>query len=161
MCQPAEQHPHLIGNNTAPAGECLTLKGSLIVPIINNIGETVNVAAITSTGIKFAAGNPSFGSTAILEPADDHDGRTIICADYAHAWRIWWAASGKSRVLCAMVPDNLSWILANCRDRFTHAGCDPARAEEYQDMGHDVVTMPLDPYARFDRPVIVRQSLMA
>lgn len=159
-CETAEQHPYLLRNNTATNGECLTLKGSLIVPIINNIGETVNAAAITGGDVTFAAGAPSFGSTAILEPvAIDSgagplilEGLTIICADYAHAWRIWWAQSGRSRVLCAMSADNLSWMLANCRDRFTHVGCDPSRADEYRDMGHDVVTLRLDPYAKVDRP---------
>lgn len=152
-CEHAEQHMYLQRNNTSPNGYCLTLKGFLTVPIINNIGETVNAAAITGGDVTFAAGAPSFGSTAILDPAADHDGRTIICADYAHAWRIWWAQSGRSRVLCTMSADNLSWMLANCRDRFTHVGCDPSQAEEYQDMGHEVVTLPLDPYAKVDRPV--------
>ena len=150
-CQPAEQHQHLIWNNTAPSGDCLTLKGSLIVPIINNIDETVNVAAITLDGVKFAAGKPSFGSTAVIDPVNEHDGRVIICADYAHAWRIWWAASGSSRVLCTMSADNLSWMLANCRNRFTHVGCDPCQAEEYEDAGYEVVTHPLDPYARVEK----------
>lgn len=152
-CETAEQHPYLLRNNTAPIGDCLTLKGSLIVPIINNIGETVNAAAITGGDVTFAAGAPSFGSTAIIEPAGQHDGRTIICADYAHAWRIWWAQSGRSRVLCTMSADNLSWMLANCRERFTHVGCDPSQAEGYRDMGHEVVTLSIDPYANVDRPV--------
>lgn len=147
---PEQQHSYLMRHNTAPNGYCLTLKGSLIVPIINNIGEEVNAAAITSAGIKFAAGKPSFGSTAILEPAssDDADGKTIICSDYAHAWRIWWAQSGRSRVLCAMDADNLCWMLANCKDRFTHVGCDPLEADEHVELGRPVVVMPLDPYAR-------------
>ena len=168
-CEVAEQHQYFTRNNTATNGECLTLKGSLIVPIINNIGETVNAAAITNGDVTFAAGAPSFGSTAIIDPVAQKERSspleleelTIICADYAHAWRIWWANGCNARVLCTMSADNLSWMLANCRDRFTHVGCDPSQAEEYQDMGHEVVTLPLDPYTRVDRPAIVRQSLMA
>lgn len=146
-------HPYLLRNNTSPEYGCYTLKGSLIVPLINNIGETVNVAAITSKGITYAAGNPSFGSTAILQPADlsKHDGKTIICIDYAHAWRLWWSQCGKSRVLCAMEYDNFNWMLANCKDRFTHIGCDPSEADHHADEGRAVIALPLDPYARTGR----------
>lgn len=150
-CDSAEQHIYLMKNNTAPHAACLTLKGSLIVPLINNIGEQVNAAAITSTGITYAAGNPSFGSTAILEPAGDPDGKTIICIDYAHAWRIWWAQGGSSKVLCAMEFANFNWMLSNCRERFTHVGCDPIEADEHVEMGRSIIAIPLDPYARFDR----------
>lgn len=147
----AYQHAYLLRNNTAPEPGCLTMKGLLIVPLVNNIGEEVNLAAISANGsIKYAAGAPSFGSTAILDPAGEHDGRTIICADYAHAWRIWWANRGLCRVLCTMSADNLSWMLANCCDRFTHVGCDPSNADEYLDMAHEVVTLPIDPYARIE-----------
>lgn len=157
-CQPAEQHKYLMQNNTAPHETCLTLKASLVVPLINNIGEVVNVAAINPVGkqlapITYAAGNPSFGSTAILEPISeaDHDGKTIICADYAHAWRIWWSQSGKSRVLATMEVDNLNWMLANCKDRFTHVGCDPVDADEHIEMGRGVIALSLDPYTKIDR----------
>jgi hypothetical protein len=150
-CQPSEQHRYLMQNNTASNVQCLNLKGSLVVPMINNIGETTNVAAITSKGITYAAGNPSFGSTAILEPEGEHDGKTIICIDYAHAWRIWWSQMGRSKVLCAMEYDNFNWMLANCKDRFTHIGCDPSEAEHHADEGREVVAFPLDPYAKVDR----------
>lgn len=149
-CDAAYQHPYLLRNNTAPGHGCLTLGGHLMIPLINSIGEEVNMAAISADGtIKYAAGNPSYGSTAIIDPAkkDDHDGKTIICADYAHAWRIWWAQSGRSRVLCAMEPGNLSWMLANCRSMFTHVGCDPLEADWYVDDGFAIVALPIDPYA--------------
>lgn len=151
QCIQAEQHMYLARNNTAPSGKCLTLKGSLIVPLINNIGEEVNAAAITSKGISYAAGNPSFGSTAILEPECEPDGKTILCVDYAHGWRIWWAQSGASKVLCAMSADNFRWMLANCKDRFTHVGCDPSEADEHVDAGRAIIALPLDPYARLDK----------
>jgi phage/plasmid primase-like uncharacterized protein len=123
-----------------------------MVPLINNIGETVNVAAIMKSGsINYAAGNPSFGSTAILEPEGEHDGKIILCDDYAHAWRIWWAQSGRSKVLCAMSRDNLSWMLTNCKDRFTHIGCDPSEADYHADEGRAFIALPLDPYAKLDR----------
>lgn len=153
-----EQHKYLMQNNTASNIQCsVNGKGILMVPLINNIGETVNVAAITADGsIKYSAGNPSFGSTAILEPADasQHDGKTIICADYAHAWRIWWSQSGKSRVLATMEVDNLNWMLANCKDRFTHVGCDPVDADEHAEMGRAFIALPLDPYAKLDRKTV-------
>lgn len=150
-CQPTEQHKYLMQNNTASNVQCLNLKGSLIVPLINNIGETTNVAAISSKGITYAAGNPSFGSTAILEPEGEHDGKTIICIDYAHAWRIWWSQSGRSKVLCAMEYENFNWMLANCKDRFTHIGCDPSEADHHVDEGRAIIALPLDPYAKVDR----------
>lgn len=155
QCIQAEQHMYLARNNTAPSGKCLALKGSLIVPLINNIGEEVNAAAITSKGISYAAGNPSFGSTAILEAECEPDGKTILCIDYAHAWRIWWAQSGASKVLCAMSADNFRWMLANCKDRFTHVGCDPLEADEHVDAGRAIVALPLDPYARLDKQLHV------
>ena len=147
-CKHVEQHPYLLRNNVAPRGDVLEHKGALIVPLINNLGETVNAAAVSARGITFAAGNPSFGSTAIIEPANGDDGRIIICADYAHAWRIWWAQQGKSRVLCTMDAGNLNWMLASCRDRFTHVGCDIADADEYAEYGHQVVAVPVHPYSR-------------
>lgn len=153
-CQPTEQHKYLMQNNTASNVQCLNLKGSLIVPLINNIGETVNVAAILTSGsISYAAGNPSFGATAVLEPAkaDECDGKTIICIDYAHAWRIWWAQLGMSRVLCAMEFDNFNWMVAHCKERFTHIGCDPSEAAQFADDGYEVVAMPLAPYTKVDR----------
>lgn len=147
-CKHVEQHPYLARNNTAPCGDVLEHKGALIVPLINNIGEQVNAAAISPAGIRFAAGMPSFGSAAVIEPASGNDGRVIICADYAHAWRIWWAQGGRSRVLCTMDAGNLKWMLANCRDRFTHVGCDIADADEYAEYGHAVVAVPMHPYSR-------------
>lgn len=150
----AEQHIYFLRNNTAPQFGCLTLKGSVFVPLINNIGEKVNAAAINADGvIRYAAGNPSFGSTAILEPSDtgDQDGKTIICIDYAHAWRIWWSQSGRSKVLCAMEYDNFNWMIHHCKDRFTHIGCDPVEADHHADEGRAIIAIPLDPYAKVDR----------
>lgn len=150
-CQSTEQHKYLMQNNTASNVQCLNLKGSLIVPLINNIGETTNVAAISSKGITYAAGNPSFGSTAILEPEGEHDGKTIICIDYAHAWRIWWSQSGRSRVLCTMEYDNFNWMIAHCKDRFTHIGCDPSEADQHIEEGRAIIALPLDPYSKVDK----------
>lgn len=150
----APTHIYLMRNNTAPQHGCLILKGFLLVPLINNIGETVNVAAITPNRVTYAAGNPSFGSTGILEPEGEHDGKTIICCDYAHAWRIWWSQCGRSRVLCAMQAENFIWMLSACKDRYTHIGCDPGEADEYADEGKAVIALPIDPYAKFDREVM-------
>ena len=148
-----DKHTYLMRNNTASNQPCaVNSKGILMVPMINNIGETVNVAAILSTGsINWAAGKPSFGSTAVLEPEGDHDGKIIMCVDYAHAWRIWWSQCGKSKVLACMDADNFRWMLTNCKDRYTHIGCDPSEADEHIDYGRGVIALPLDPYARVDR----------
>lgn len=148
-----EQHIYLMRNNTASNTPVSTnAKGVLVVPMINNIGETVNVAAILANGsISYAAGKPSFGATAILESEGEHDGKTIICTDYAHAWRIWWAQRGKSRVLACMDVDNFRWMLISCKDRYTHVGCDPSEADEHIEYGRGVVALPIDPYAKLDR----------
>ena len=148
-----ERHTYLMRNNTASnAPVAVNGKGILMVPLINNIGETTNVAAILTSGtINYAAGNPSFGSTAILEPEGERDGKTIICIDYAHAWRIWWSQMGKSRVLCSMEYDNFNWMLANCKDRFTHIGCDPSEADHHVEEGRAIIALPRDPYAKVDR----------
>lgn len=147
-----ERHTYLMRNNTASNVPCaVNGKGILLIPMINNIGETTNVAAILSSGaISFCAGAPSYGSTAILEPEGEYDGKTIICVDYAHAWRIWWAQCGKSRVLACMDAGNFKWMLVNCKERFTHVGCDPEDADEHWEYGHDIVAVPIDPYARLD-----------
>lgn len=148
-----EKHTYLMRNNTAPGHPvAVNGKGILVIPLINNIGETVNVAAILTSGaINYAADKPSFGATAILDPLGEHDGKTILCVDYAHAWRIWWAQRGNSRVLAALDADNFRWMLLNCSGRFTHIGCDPQDADEHADMGRGVIALPLDPYARIDR----------
>lgn len=152
-CLASEQHKYLMKNNTAPNESCLVNgKGILTVPLINNIGETTNVAAVLSSGaINYAAGNPSFGSTAILEPEGENEGKTIICIDYAHAWRIWWSQCGRSKVLCAMEYDNFNWMVAHCKDRFTHIGCDPSEADHHIEEGRAIIALPLDPYAKVDR----------
>lgn len=161
----AEQHKYLMQNNTASnVPVAINGKGILIIPVINNIGETTNVAAILTSGaINYAAGDPSFGSTAILEPADssDQDGKTILCVDYAHAWRIWWAQCGKSRVLAALDQNNFLWMLGACKDRFTHIGCDPADADEYVEAGRQVVAVPLDPYTRQGRRIAAQLDTKA
>lgn len=148
-----EQHIYLMRNNTASNIPVATnAKGVLVVPMINNIGETVNVAAILANGsTSYAAGKPSFGATAIIEPEGEHDGRTILCVDYAHAWRIWWAQRGKSRVLSCMDIDNFRWMLISCKDRYTHVGCDPSEADEHIEYGRGIVVLPIDPYAKLDR----------
>jgi hypothetical protein len=140
-CESAPQHSYFMRHGTAPRGDCMQLKGSLIIPLINNIGEQVNLAAITGEKITFAAGGPSYGSTAIIEPAAGHDGRTVICSDYAQAWRIWWRLKGRSRLLCTMGADNLNWMLAHCRDRFTHVACHFNDREEMEEMGHAVLLL--------------------
>lgn len=148
-CQPSPTHLYFLANNTAPHGYCMTHRSNLMIEIINNIGETVNVAAINGTDIRYAAGGPSYGSTAVINPVGEHDGRTIICQDYSHAWRIWWACSGKSRVLACLDAGNLSWMISNCRERFTHVGCDPLEREWYADeKGLEVFEFPVDPYFR-------------
>ena len=148
-----EQHIYLMRNNTASNTTVSTnAKGVLVIPMINNIGDTVNVAAILADGsISYVAGKPSFGATAILEPEGEHDIKTILCVDYDHAWRIWWAQCGKSRVLACLDANNFHWMLSKCKDRFTHIGCDPADADEHVDMGRAIVALPLDPYAKVDR----------
>lgn len=150
------QHLYFTRNNTAPMHGCFTMKDRLIIPMINNIGETVNIASMNADGdIKYIAGKPSFGAAAIIKPDGDHDGKTIICIDYAHAWRIWWAQCGRSKVMACLDADNFRWMLTNCKAAFTHIGCDPSEADEHADMGRGVIAMPLDPYSRLDRLVAV------
>lgn len=148
------QHPYFTRNNTAPMHGCFTMKSRLIIPMINNIGETVNVASMGADGdIKYIAGKPSFGAAAVINPENEHDGKTIICTDYAHAWRIWWAQRGASRVLACLCPDNFRWMLTNCAKSFTHVGCDTMDADEHIEMGRSIVALPVDPYAKLDRGV--------
>ena len=148
----AWQHSYFSRNNTAPHLVCAVHKSLLMVPVTNNINEVVNVAALNVDGkIKWAADRPSFGATAVIAPAHEHDGKIILCVDYAHAWRLWWSQCGQSKVLACMDADNFRWMLTNCKDRYTHIGCDPSEADEHIDYGRGVVALPLDPYAKVDR----------
>jgi hypothetical protein len=47
--------------------------------------------------------------------------------------------------------ENFNWMLANCKDRFTHIGCDPSEADQFVDDGYAIIALPLDPYAKVDR----------
>lgn len=139
-CEHVETHMHLLRNNTAAHDTVKTLKGSLIVDLYNQAGELVNLAAIQADGsIKYSAGGISYGAVATLEPVGAHDGTVILTMDYAEAWRLWWARKGCSRVLCAMEFAAAKWMADKQRERFTHIGCSPEFAEEFEDYGHDVI----------------------
>lgn len=139
-CKSEETHMHLLRNNTAPHDTIKTLKGSLIVDLYNQAGELVNLAAIQADGsIKYSAGGISYGAVATLEPVGEHDGCVILTMDYAEAWRLWWARKGCSRILCAMEFIAAKFIADKQRERFSHVGCSPEFAEEFEDYGHDVI----------------------
>lgn len=139
-CKSEETHMHLLRNNTAPHDTVKTLKGSLIVDLYNQAGELVNLAAIQADGsIKYSAGGISYGAVATIEPVGGHDGSVILTMDYAEAWRLWWSRKGNSKVLCAMEFAACKWMADKQRERFTHIGCSPEFAEEFEDYGHDVI----------------------
>lgn len=142
-CQTAEQHMYLLANNTATFESCHTLKGLLIVELRNLACDVVNLAAITAAGeIRYAAGGMSYGAVAVLEPAHEPDGATVMCVDYAQAWRLWWIMKGKTRIICAMQYENAKWIADKQRVRFTHVGCAAADQDYFLDYGHDVILIP-------------------
>ncbi len=147
-CAPVENHMYLLSRNTAPAPDVQLhdLKGALVVELFNLSGELVNLAALTNEGIKYAAGGPSYGAVAVLEPAHEPDGATVLCVDYAEAWRLWWIMKGKTKIICAMEYENAKWIADKQRVRFTHVGCSELHQDEFLDYGHDVILIP-DPYA--------------
>ena len=145
-CTATENHMHLLSNNTAPFTQTLNFKGSLIVELRNLAGELVNVAAIKDDHIRYAAGGISYGAVATLEPAHEPDGATILCIDYAEAWRLWWIMKGKTKIICAMDFANAKWIADKQRVRFTHVGCSAAHQEHFLDYGHEVILIP-EPYA--------------
>lgn len=139
-CKDEETHMHLLRNNTAPHDTVKTLKGSLIVDLYNQAGELVNLAAIQSDGsVKYSAGGISYGAVSTIEPAGAHDGTVILTMDYAEAWRLWWSRKGQSRVICALSYENCKWMADKQRERFTHIGCSPEFAEDFEDYGHDVI----------------------
>lgn len=117
-------HPYLVRHGVACIGDCLVLKGALLVPLINYAGAVVNCAAITGAGVTYAAGGPSYGSLAQLEPSVLGEAFSpVLCADYAIAWRLWWQLKGRALILCAMGEENLRWTAANCRHLYGRIGC--------------------------------------
>lgn len=142
-CIATERHQYLLSNNTASFTPCLELKGSLIVELRNLAGEIVNVAAIKGNGeIQYAAGGISYGAVAVLEPEHEPDGATVLCVDYAEAWRLWWIMKGKTKIICAMEYDNAKWIADKHRVRFTHVGCTADHQDYFLDYGHEVLLIP-------------------
>lgn len=148
-CAWSPSHQYLLGRNASAFNGCSVDGDKLVVPIKNNLGDLVNAAIISPDGqVRYAAGNPTFGGMAVMEPIDQHDGETIICHDYAYAHRIWMSRCGESRVICAMGDGNLAWSIADGRIEFTRIACDPLEAEFYEDYGHKVVLYPIDPYGK-------------
>lgn len=145
-CEATDNHMYLLSQNTAPYTSALKMKGALIVELYNLAGEIVNLAAIKDGEIKYAAGGPSFGAVAVLEPAHEPDGATILCVDYAEAWRLWWIMRGKTKIICAMEYENAKWIADKQRVRFTHVGVTAEHQDYFLDYGHDVILIP-DLYA--------------
>lgn len=148
-CAWAPTHAYLLGRNASAHSGCSVDGDNLVVPIKNNLGDLVNAAIISPSGqVHYAAGKPTFGGMAFIEPLDQHDGETIICHEYAYAHRIWMSRCGKSKVICGMGDGNLAWSIADGRIEFTRIACDPLEAEFYEDYGHKVVLYPVDPYAK-------------
>lgn len=145
-CASIQNHMYLLSKNTAPHGSALSLGGRLIVELFNLAGELVNLASVSDEGIRYAAIGISYGAVAILEPAHDPDGATILCVDYAEAWRLWWIMKGKTKIICAMEYENAKWIADKQRVRFTHVGCSKEHEAYFHDYGHDVILIP-DAYA--------------
>lgn len=145
-CTTTDNHMYLLSNNTAPFQSALNFKGALIVELFNLAGELVNLAAIRDGEIRYVAGGISYGAVAVLNPAHEPDGATILCVDYAEAWRLWWLMKGKTKIICAMEFENAKWIADKQRVRFTHVGCSAEYEQHFYDYGHDVILIP-DPYA--------------
>lgn len=145
-CTAIENHMYLLSNNTAPFQSTLSFKGALIVELFNLAGELVNLAAIKDGEIKYAAGGMSYGAVAVLNPVHEPDGATVLCVDYAEAWRLWWLMKGKTKIICAMDFENAKWIADKQRVRFTHVGCSAEHEQHFYDYGHDIILIP-EPYA--------------
>ncbi len=141
-CAPVENHMYLLSRNTASHDECLTFKGALIVKLFNLAGEVVNLAALEGDTIRYAAGGVSYGAVAALEPVNEPDGATVLCVDYAEAWRLWWIMKGKTKIICAMEFENAKWIADKQRVRFTHVGCSEEHQDYFLDYGHEVILIP-------------------
>jgi len=144
-CTTTDNHMYLLSRNTAPFTKALNFKGALAVELFNLAGELVNIAALRGDSISYAAGGLSYGAVAVLEPAHEPDGATVLCVDYAEAWRLWWLMKGKTKIICAMEFENAKWIADKQRVRFTHVGCSAEYEQHFYDYGHDVILIP-DPY---------------
>lgn len=145
-----DQHVYLLRNGTANPNRFPVLKGQIIEPLFQMYGDAVNLAAISVNGdIRYSAGGISYGAVAKMNPREINafDGATILCIDYAKAWRLWWARKGQSRVLCAMSWENAKWISDKQRYRFTHIACSQDMAEGFLDYGHEVIIID-EPYCR-------------
>lgn len=140
-CECKPTHGYLLSANTAPMNDCLELKGRLAVELYSGADQLVNVAALGGKEIHYAAGGPSFGATARLEPAQEHDGSIILVQDYAAAWRVWWKRKGASRVLAAISAENFLWMLGRMKTSFTHVAADHDSMDELREKGFEVIEL--------------------
>lgn len=138
-CALEPTHPYFLQNSTAPMDDCLTLKGKLIVKLLSDSGELVNLASLGGKAISYAAGGISYGATAIIPAQSESSGKTILCQDYADAWRIWWFQRGQSEARCAISAENFTWMIGRAKDQFTTIACYPADEGHYREVCDDVI----------------------
>lgn len=139
----ADTHPQFISENTAPVGSVLTIAGLIAIPLINAAGEIVNVAALASNGkVFYSAQGISYGATARIPAALNADGRIALCQDYFDGWRLWWKLKGAAEIRVTVSPDNFLFISRKLRDQFNVVAVLEDDAEEYRELGFDVIVLP-------------------
>lgn len=138
-----ETHPLLVRENTSTCGTVRTAKGCLVVPLWDSSVQLVNLAAFSANGdIHYSAGGPSFGATARMPAACNDTGHVILCQDYFAGWRLWWKLKGAYEVRAAISQDNFVWTTRKMRGQFDAVGVMPDDAEEYRELGFEVVELP-------------------
>jgi phage/plasmid primase-like uncharacterized protein len=137
----AETHPAFVRWNTASYHPFFVLGNCVAVPLHNSDGDLINVAAINADGrVYYSAGGISYGANHKIDAREKSE-RRILCMDYFDAHRLWWKMRGACDVLAAISPDNFIWMTRKARDQFdsvaVHADC----ADEYRELGLDVVEL--------------------
>jgi hypothetical protein len=137
-----DQHIAILRENTTSRGPCYDLNGSLLVPLHSHDGALVNLAAYNNSGVHFCAKGISFGATARMPAALNATAKRVLCVDYFAGWRLWWKLKGEVTVMAAIAPDNFIWMTRKMRDQFDAVALHKDDAEEYQELGFDVLELP-------------------
>jgi hypothetical protein len=134
-------HPLFSRENTMPRHLVRTIGKCLALPMVNESGEIVNVAAIAPDyRVFWSAGGPSFGAWAAI-PAKS-EGPRVLCLDYFDGWRLWWKMKGACEVRATVSPDVFIWVTRRMRSAFDVVAVCAEDQEEYRELGLDVVVLP-------------------
>lgn len=134
-------HPLFSRENIMPRHLVRTIGKCLALPMVNESGEIVNVAAIAPDyRVFWSAGGASFGAWVVI-PAKT-EGPRILCLDYFDSWRLWWQLKGAAEIRCTISPETFLWMSRKMRSAFDEVAVLEDYADEYRELGIEIVVIP-------------------